>query len=558
MYKPLRLITVYFILVVAGCSSDVANTVNAEPVDLSLESEKYKQRAAKLPQPGESPIGINVNAIVDWSTSYPFVDIFKSSRPFYAEREGTQVVLDDDGWISSKEGPSSIVSPMLWGIDQDMLPKGDYTVLYNGALEADYTCAKLISSNRKKRKDVIRIGDERCGLYLKVGDVDPSNPPRNIRILMPGGVCGDDVFNRVDGPKDCPAGNYRSFESESDELIFNPDFLRFHKDFSVLRFMDAQGTNNSPIRTWSERAKLEDATWQKKGMPIEVIVKLANTVQSSIWLNIPHAADDDYVEKIAGYVATHLDPELHVYIEYSNEVWNSLFMQNKYAMEQGELRGLDKKNKYHAGWKFYSERSVEIFKIFERVFGGTDRLVRVMGSQAVRFGMTRMLLEHKNAHEHVDVLAIAAYFGGGASGEDVELVLNMDEEHLAEYLRNKSIATATIEFQENYEIGHQYELPVVAYEGGQHLGGIGHQVGNETLVSLFQGVNRNPKFKEVYAEMYNGWKNSGGTLYVHYSGPDRYSKWGSWGIKEYLMQPREEAPKYDATLEFIENNPVWW
>lgn len=558
MARPIHYFTLSFVLLIAGCTSEVSNAVDAGPIDLSLESDKYKQRAEKLPQPGQSPIGINVNALVDWTTSYPFTDIFKTARPFTAEREGTDLVLDDKGWIVSKSGPASIVSPMLWGIDQSMLPKGNYTVTYDGVLDADYLCAEVVSRDKEKHTEIIHIGDSECGLYLKIGEVDPNDPPRNIRIIMPGGICGEDVFNRVDGPAACDEGNYRSFASAPDDLIFNPDFLKFHRDFSVLRFMDAQNTNSSKITRWAERARPDDATWQKNGMPIEVIVKLANTVQSSIWIHIPHAADDDYVERLSQFIADNLDPSLHVYIEYSNEVWNSIFTQNNYAIEQGMKRGLDKENKYHAGWKFYSERSVEIFNIFEKAFGGTDRLVRVMGSQAVRYGMTRILLDHKKAHEHVDVLAIAAYFGGSAAGEDLEQVRAMDAGQLGDYLLHKPIDLTVAEIQENYKIGHQYDLPVVAYEGGQHLGGIGHYVDDKELVALFHGVNRHPKMKDVYTRLYEGWKNSGGTLFVHYAGPDKFSKWGSWGIKEYLMQPRNEAPKYDATLEFIEKNPVWW
>jgi hypothetical protein len=38
----------------------------------------------------------------------------------------------------------------------------------------------------------------------------------------------------------------------------------------------------------------------------------------------------------------------------------------------------------------------------------------------------------------------------------------------------------------------------------------------------------------------------------------RYSKWGSWGLMEYHGQPVGEAPKYQAVLEFLEKNPIWW
>ena len=41
-------------------------------------------------------------------------------------------------------------------------------------------------------------------------------------------------------------------------------------------------------------------------------------------------ADDDYVYQLAALLKDKLDPKLVVYVEYSNEVWNSGFSQFKW------------------------------------------------------------------------------------------------------------------------------------------------------------------------------------------------------------------------------------
>ncbi len=539
------------LLSVSACSSEADI---GEPFDFDKASTEWKRHAAKIGVNSRSPVGINVNAPVDWSTSYPFVDIFRISRPFFAEGGG-EVKLDRHGWIKRFNNRGSVSSPMLWDIPVHMMPRGDYVVRWQGKGEMQFNCADVKSSSANRA--VIHIGGSECGLYLKVKRSDNNDPIRNIRITMPGGICKGDPFTRVTGAAECGDREYLSFEEHAWEIVFNPDFLRFLKDFSVLRFMDAGDTNNSEIETWGQRPTLDDATWQDRGFPVEVIVKLGNILHRDIWVTLPHKADDDFVRRYAEYVKDHLDPKLNVFIEYSNEVWNGMFSQNRYAREQGVAKKLDE-NIYHAGWRYYSERSVEIFKIWEQVFGGADRLVRVMGTQTADPWMSNLLLSHKDAWKHTDALAVAAYFGIELDQEGAPDLRSLTEQALVERVLNVDLPRLLVKLKQNREVAEKYDLPLVAYEGGQHFVGVGADVNDPKIKKLFTGVNRSPAIKPLYKELYRGWKHIGGTLFVHYASPSLYSKWGSWGIKEYLYEPREQAPKYDVTLEFIENNPKWW
>ncbi len=553
MFISLKTFALCLFLVVSlpACSSEADI---GKPFDFSSVSKAWKQHADKIAANSHSPVGINVNSPVDWTTSYPFVDIFRVSRPFFAE-DGAEVAFDKDGWISHFNNRGSVSSPMFWDIPVHMMPRGDYVVRWDGEGKMQYDCAKI--RRQEKNRAVIHLGGSGCGLYLKIKSSNDKNPIRNIRITMPGGICEGNPFQQVAGADDCGEREYLSFEDHAKEIVFNPAFLSFLKDFSVLRFMDAGDTNGSEIVSWDQRPTLSEQTWQDRGFPVEIIVKLGNILQRDIWVTLPHKADDDFVRRYAEYVKTHLDQNLKVFIEYSNEVWNGMFAQNRYAREQGAARKLDD-NIYHAGWRYYSERSVEIFRIWEQVFGGADRLVRVMGSQAADPWMSNLLLSHKDAWKHVDALAVAAYFGINMDQEGAPELRSLSVPQLFDFVHKVEMPRLLVALKKNREAAEKYDIPLIAYEGGQHLVGVGEDVNDPKIQALFTDANRDPGMKQLYTELYRGWKHIGGTLFVHYAAPSLYSKWGSWGIKEYLYEPRSEAPKYDATLEFIEKNPRWW
>lgn len=526
----------------------------------SVDPDQYGQEHAvkSLPRlPGEvatngSPLGININSLRDWNTSYPFVDVFKSSRPFRGEKGGG-VTLDDKGWVTSMDSGVQAVSPVIYDIKNEMQIKGDYVALYEGKGKLDFSCAKVKSNDPAAKRVVFRVGGGgTCGLYLKIRKTDENDPIRNLHILLPGGVCKQDMRTVVKQAKDCGKGDYLSFEDHFETLVFNPDYLNYVDDFGVLRFMDAGETNGSEVKTWQDRTEIDHANWVK-GWPVEIMVLLANTVKADAWFTLPHQSDDDYVRKFAEYVRDHLDPGLNVYIEYSNEVWNAIFSQNRYAMEQGRKLGLDK-NKYVAGWKFYSQRSVEIFKVWRDVFNDSERVIRVMATQADNFGLTETLLKHRDASKQTDVVAIAGYFGGAAGSSNAAQTVKMSKDQLFADLNATHLPKLAKLFQKNRGIADKYGVGLVAYEGGQHLVGVNQWVDDKTLEKLLQSVNRDPRMAALYQQMYSDWERAGGGVFVNYSSPGQYSKWGSWGDKEYLMQSMDKAPKYKASIEFININ----
>jgi hypothetical protein len=69
-------------------------------------------------------------------------------------------------------------------------------------------------------------------------------------------------------------------------------------------------------------------------MPLEDIVQLSNVLGTNAWLCVPHTASDEWVLNFARLIKTTLRPDVKIYIEWSNEVWNRGFDVYAYAVAQ--------------------------------------------------------------------------------------------------------------------------------------------------------------------------------------------------------------------------------
>ncbi len=207
--------------------------------------------------------------------------------------------------------------------------------------------------------------------------------------------------------------------------IFSPAFLAMLANFRVLRFMDWSRTNGSPLSSWAGRPLPTDATWATdRGVPLEVAIQLSNALSADPWLNVPVMADDSYITEMAKLVHRLLGPSQQVYVEYSNEVWNSDFSQYEYAVRRG-----------HALWPTHSSGNTNLRMESKLVWDADGADVRHLAGRLGR-GCTQGNLYHGRSgcldlfghrimeckywmegapcFKHgIDALAIAPYFGDG-------------------------------------------------------------------------------------------------------------------------------------------------
>lgn len=513
-------------------------------------------------------LGIGLNGISDWSTEIPFIDAFKSARNWIPQNTGTwdtheSLNLDANGWIRSL--PTS-TSPEAYRYASTLLlmnpnnPSGRYVVMYNGTGKLGYGFnAKKIDTESVPGRDVLQVNSaDGQGILLSVRETDPNktgNYVRNIRV-------------------------YRESDLPLVELgiRFNPDFLQKVKEFGTLRFMDWMKTNNSTQKDWANRPTVQNASWAPKGAPVEVMVELANLTGCSPWFNIPHQATDDYIRNFATYVRDHLNPDLKAYVEFSNEVWNWQFSQSQYALQQAEARW----GKVDSGYmQWYGMRSAQMAQIWKSVYGtqAPNRLITTISTQTGWKGLENAVLNtpawvaegNQPAYKSMDAYAITGYFSGKLgqpeNADTIRSWLTDPDGGFGKAIQQlqqggllpsngDTVGDTVNGFKYHAGVAAKYGLPMVAYEGGQHIVGIKGIENDTQLTNFFVQLNRRPEMQALYKQLLDGWYQSDGTLFNHFVDVGRADKWGSWGSLENLTQTT--SPKYGALMDFIATHNRWW
>jgi len=488
---------------------------------------------AVLPQ---SPIGTNLEGVKDWQNQTPFVDAFKSSREWVSHQAnphvwgtGPAVITDELGWPQSLQSNQEIES-IIFANGSPTYPDGVYTIRYNGVGTIEPRAGgdgSLTILEQSQGHIKINLQVPSNGLFsLRITDI--VQPIENIRVYLPG--------------------------YDNSTRIFHPDYIKGLEPFDTLRFMDWGRTNNSPVTSWWQATNFFNYTQATdQGVHPLYMIELCNQTCKNMWICVPHLADDLYVIYLAYLCRIALDPSLTVYLEYSNEVWNSQFQQTQYAQTQGLALGLHPTS-WHAGWLYYSQRSVEVFEIFSNVYGQPrDRnLVRVLAGQSVNPWINTQIMDWQDAYKHADAFAVAPYFGG--------------------YLGNLNVSPNTATFSipqilsdcdTNSAFNHsQYTLTnsnytafrgldLLAYEGGQHLVGVGAAQNDQTLTNLFVAANRDPQMRTLYFNDLTRWEANGGGLFMSYAFTGNPSRYGSWGLLEWQGQIRSTAPKWLGVMDYL-------
>jgi hypothetical protein len=498
-----------------------APTESATPVPAQPASPAPAQQAQKAKGPKQrSSLGINIGQVTYYAEQIVFLDLVKQAPDWGLNAGGLLPKLDEHGW------PKALAPGRQAGFVASAGKGGRYVILYEGSGNIDITHGGTKVSSSPGR-DVVTL--ERGDAHFTLTRTDPKNPMRNIRIV--------------------PIENERDYA----EVIFHPRFLELVKPFSVLRFMDFLQINGSKQRRWQDRPKADDySQGTEKGAAIEYAIALCNRVRADCWLNVPHMADDDYVRRYAALVAEQLDPDLRAYIEYSNEVWN--FDHGDWIQQQGEKQGMPKH--WDTRLQYQAKRSVEIFDIFEKALG-RQRLVRVLAGQFWDLRL-QILLDYNKAYQHADAIAIAPYFCGELAGDEtVGQIRPLSAQQIAQKC-DEDIENQRDRLKGIKKLADGYKLPLIGYEGGQHLvtGGAHHE--DEKLQNKLDEVQRLPSMGKSYEHYLSMWRDEGGEIMVLYKLVESSSKWGRWGLLENMWQPVAAAPKWMATMSWMQRTPRWW
>ena len=509
-------------------------------------------------------IGSNLSSISYYSSQHPFLNEFRSSQSWLTQNKKTWntgekhlLDLDSDGWVKSlpeseAEADYDRVSSLFFRGHSNYLA-GKYIVTYEGEGNINYgLSARKNQELSRQGRDVIEVNPSKAGILLSITDTDPNktgNYIRNIKVVP------------------------EIYESSVNTETFNPKFVEKIQPFSSLRFMDWMETNNSEQEHWFDRPKAEDARYSEVGAPVEIMVELANQTDTDPWFTMPHKATDEYVANFAQYVKNNLEPDLKVYVEYSNEVWNGQFGQHKWANQQAQQEWSNSDLK---GTDWYSKRTTEVVKIWDNVFAqDSERVVGVMGAQAGNLWVGKRTLDYEwsdaplsHSDTGIDAIAIAPYFGGylgkPENSSQVESWTKDSDGGLNKLFQELTVggvidgspeggalAQAYRNMERYANLAQQQGLDLLAYEGGQHLVGFRGIENNQAITDLFIAANRDQRMGMIYKDYLTKWFETGGGLFANYSDVGKATKWGSWGSLESIYQ--NGSPKYDAIVDFIDN-----
>jgi hypothetical protein len=495
--------------------------------------------ASPAPAAQVTSLGTNLVQVSDFSGAVPFSNLMKQAVRFCSQRigddfcAGKPIKFDANGYPRAL--PRNHFARGNVMSDSALLPAGNYVATWKGkgAIAIPYGVATVVSKEARSVTFEITPTSE-VPIEINITKTNPDNHLRDLRLVLPGAGDG------------------------SRTAMFNPEYLELLAPYDSLRFMDWGVTNSNKIVSYSDRTKAANFTYATgRGVPIEIMIDLANTLQVDPWFNVPTLAGDDYITGMAEMINRCLSPNLVPSVEYSNETWNSTFRQFDIVQRRGEDLGLGDGDPFVAGLQYTAHRSLEVWDIWDSVFG-QRAYRRVLASQAANpfTGETQLAYQRAEgeptAGDRADAYAIAPYFTvpGLDEPERLDEMRNLTVDELLDRAEADVAGRTRDDLIANMTMVDTFGVELVAYEGGQHLVGAAGNQDDEQLTNNLIAANRADRMEGIYTDYLNLWSTEVAGQFNHFNDVTMPSRSGSWGSVEYLGQDPADAPKLRALLAF--------
>lgn len=578
-------------------------------VSASAAAWKTPLQVSSLP-----PMQINLSS--EGERQWIFANMLRTSEAWIfrdgmsaadAQTLAAQVQLDANGWPTSLPDGARMQMYAGYRTDDSHYLHGVYVLTWEGSgfveLQSTQNDGKdeVTLLNDQAHGRIVRlIQDSKKAVIVFVRSSDSTNPVRNMKLWAP---AFDGAGLSLTASSDLSAGHVTgSLEPApgNAEPMWHPRFLQHLAEApnaGVLRFMGWLNINQSvwdrDSLAWSDRGnpayalgsfQVIDGTYnrypvqayhQRLGMPYEWLIDLCNASGKDLWIQVPHVASQDLIRNLADLCATRLNAGLRVWFEYSNEIWNGI---NPYLAQQNKARaaaalhfgvGLDAVNGDQLAWGSGHLQGMAL-KIFEdewRAQGMSDaRLINVVAGFAQGAGYNQGVL---NAVKEIDpklpeALAITNYFGYGTQGDIFALqtfganpgVWPAELYDKTQEIVRRNLYDTTNGWKACADVAKAAGVPMVAYEGGQHMLPMGLGDWNNPAHADFMRYNyafqRSPQIHDLYLEHYALWRACGGATASLFVDTSSWSFFGYWGAKEFMVQDRTSSQKWDAFLSYGE------
>lgn len=353
--------------------------------------------------------------------------------------------------------------------------------------------------------------------------------------------------------------------------IFTDDFLAALTgiNFSTIRFMPFTNPNGIDplypgVTPWSKRKLVSDAgqnaiapLGKPDGGAWEYVVNLANTVNKDAWINVPISADAGYVRHLAQLLKDSLKSSLNIYVESSNEVWNTApgYEQSAYNHAWAQALGItDQQN--------HARRTVSLAMSFDSVFGAgalNNRVRVVMCSHKpmLKWWVEPMLQYVDSAFgapkNYLYAIGCQTYFTGGVdSGESVATILSGCHSDIQSQIDetggvNEAGRKQWIAEAKTWGLAGGF----VSYEGGpDHGGGTTTNIANRIL------AERDVQMGELLKYNYDtAFLALGGALAMQFTLSSGYNRYGCWGLTDDIANPNRNY-KYAALKSIVGGSSV--
>lgn len=529
-------------------------------------------------------LALGLDGVSDWSTQHPFLNIMKTARPWVGhvgdewgaitmddlERRG---LLDEHGYPRRIPAEASKLEAFVL-TDQpeaatDMASR--YRIRWKGKGELSVTGrGRTARMTQGENETWLEYTPGEGLVAISISSTDPEGTGDYIRDIE---IVREDHIPLHD------AG-----------ALFNPTWIEHIADMRSLRFMDWMLTNGSPVESWDGRPLPEHFSYAWRGVPAETMIALSNKIGADPWFCMPHAADDAYMRNFAELVRQTLDPRLKAHVEFSNELWNHIFPQAKWAGDHARKRW-GEQAEGDAWMQYAGLRSAEVMDIWADVFGteAVTRLVRVMGVHTGWMGLEEPFMQAPRAVaeglappvESFDAYAVSGYFGFDLGLEEeglpeVRRIVATSRGKAEQAAREKGLERKALEaeiepvkfddaypevaellwegsFKELTEVLWPYHarvaeahgLQLVMYEGGTHVTPHGEAINDEELVEFFVSFNYDAEMGKFYEELLRRWRDVGGVMFNAFVDVAKPTKYGSWGALRHLQ---DQNPRWDALV----------
>eukprot|EP01113_Clastostelium_recurvatum_P048342 TRINITY_DN8780_c2_g1_i3.p1 TRINITY_DN8780_c2_g1~~TRINITY_DN8780_c2_g1_i3.p1 ORF type:complete len:527 (+),score=103.58 TRINITY_DN8780_c2_g1_i3:147-1727(+) len=485
------------------------------------------------------PLGANLDGVVDWSRSFQFVDVIKSSRyPFgspQAPWDGSSK-MDANGWPLGDFGVVISTAEIHVGDNYKVSYLGHPCTIEGAASTATVANMQYNAATGMTTCD-LNVPDTQTQLMLKFTNTS-------------GGVKQLSIRRSGYGPND----------------VFTKPFITQLQRFAgPLRFMDWARTNGSPVGNWSSRALPTNAQYTgDNGVPWEVCIAVCNTLNKDMWINVPAMAmtlanGDDYITELAKLFQKNLNGNLNLYLEYSNEVWNWGFSQSHWNLNEAQIEVKAGKsplnynndnNIYYWAYRRVALCLMQISDTFAQVFGKeaiNKRIRPVLAGQVVNpivigVGLEMIQAVYGPPSSFFFAIAGAPYFNLGQA--DQRTNLTRDDVINALNATIQSIKSSQW-LVDHGKMAKNYSLEFFSYEGGS-------DTFRPNNIAAKSAASLDPRMKTLCVDyLTNGWFSRGyGVFNWFTAGATAYdTQYGTWGLTYDAMVL--DTPKIQAVNQVL-------